>query len=42
MNEWVKLTAKPAEEEIYMIAGWEQWADAGSVSSGLPPYLVDI
>ncbi len=41
MNEWVKLTAKPAEEEIYMIAGWEQWADAGSVSSGLPPYLID-
>jgi predicted ATP-grasp superfamily ATP-dependent carboligase len=23
-----------------MIAGWEQWADAGSISSGLPPYLV--
>ena len=35
MNDWVKLRAKPEEEEIYMIAGWEQWADAGSVSSGL-------
>lgn len=23
-----------------MIAGWRQWADAGSVSSGLPEYLV--
>lgn len=23
-----------------MIAGWRQWADAGSVSSGLPKYLV--
>lgn len=41
MSDWVTLTAKPAEEEIYMIAGWEQWADAGSVSSGLPPYLID-
>jgi proteasome assembly chaperone (PAC2) family protein len=41
MNEWVKLTAEPEEDEIYMIAGWEQWADAGSVSSGLPPYLVE-
>src|SRR5262249_11708177 len=28
-------------EEIYMIAGWQQWADAGAVSSGLPPYLVE-
>jgi proteasome assembly chaperone (PAC2) family protein len=41
MNDWVKLHATPAEEEIYMIAGWEQWADAGSVSSGLPPYLIN-
>jgi predicted ATP-grasp superfamily ATP-dependent carboligase len=41
MNDWVTLTAKPAEQEIYMIAGWEQWADAGSVSSGLPPYLIE-
>ncbi len=41
MEDWVTLTAEPAEEEIYMIAGWEQWADAGSVSSGLPLYLID-
>jgi hypothetical protein len=24
-----------------MIAGWHQWADAGTVSSGLPQYLVE-
>ncbi len=41
MDDWVTLTADPVEEEIYMIAGWEQWADAGSVSSGLPMYLIE-
>ena len=25
-----------------MIIGWRQWADAGSVSSGLPRYLVEL
>jgi proteasome assembly chaperone (PAC2) family protein len=24
-----------------MIVGWDQWADAGEVSSGLPQYLID-
>lgn len=24
-----------------MIAGWDQWADAGDVSSGLPAYLIE-
>jgi predicted ATP-grasp superfamily ATP-dependent carboligase len=24
-----------------MLAGWRQWADAGSISSGLPPYLIE-
>ncbi len=28
-------------DEVYMIAGWRQWADAGSVSSGLPQYLIE-
>lgn len=23
-----------------MIAGWRQWADAGSISSGLPEYII--
>jgi predicted ATP-grasp superfamily ATP-dependent carboligase len=25
---------------MYLIAGWRQWADAGSMSSGLPLYLI--
>ncbi len=41
MNELVELYDKPLAEEIYMIAGWQQWADAGAVSSGLPPYLIE-
>ncbi|HXF64858.1 MAG TPA: PAC2 family protein [Caldilineaceae bacterium] len=40
MNDWVTFHEKPAAGEIYMIAGWQQWADAGSVSSGLPQYLI--
>lgn len=31
---------KPVAEEMYMLTGFRQWADAGSVSSGLPQYLV--
>lgn len=40
MTDWVTLHHKPQAAEIYMIAGWQQWADAGSVSSGLPKYLI--
>jgi predicted ATP-grasp superfamily ATP-dependent carboligase len=40
MSEAVDLWERPQAEEIYMIAGWHQWADAGSISSGLPNYLV--
>ncbi len=39
MQEWITFTEIPSAAEIYMIAGWQQWADAGSVSSGLPQYL---
>ena len=28
-------------EDTYMIAGWRQWADGGSVSSGVPQYLIE-
>lgn len=42
MEELVKLWEKPSADEIYMIAGWEQWADAGSISSGLPEYLINL
>lgn len=31
----------PETAEVFAVAGWEQWANAGSVSSDLPQYLVD-
>jgi predicted ATP-grasp superfamily ATP-dependent carboligase len=40
MDNLVELWEKPIAEEMYMIAGWHQWADAGAISSGLPQYLV--
>ncbi|MBN1149226.1 MAG: PAC2 family protein [Anaerolineales bacterium] len=36
----VDIWEKPRSKEIYLIAGWRQWADAGSVSSGLLQYLI--
>ena len=39
MNKLVELWEKPTSGK-YLIAGWRQWADAGSVSSGLPQYLI--
>lgn len=41
MNELIELTEKPAPNRAYMLVGWRQWADAGSISSGLPAYLVE-
>lgn len=41
MDDLVEFEEKPDAEEMYMIAGWHQWADAGSISSGLPQYLID-
>ena len=40
MDELVVLDEKPKADEIYMIAGWHQWADAGAVSTELPRYLI--
>lgn len=40
MPETLEFWELPKAETIYMFAGWRQWADAGSVSSGLPRYLV--
>jgi proteasome assembly chaperone (PAC2) family protein len=37
----LELREHPASAEIYMFAGWRQWADAGSISSGLPEYLIE-
>ena len=39
MSDAVDLWEQPEAEEIYLIGGWRQWADAGSISSGLPRYL---
>jgi proteasome assembly chaperone (PAC2) family protein len=40
-NDLLELAKKPTVAETCMIAGWQQWADAGSTSSKLPRYLVD-
>jgi len=40
MTEAFKIWEQPPAGELYMIAGWRQWADAGSISSGLPQYLI--
>ena len=42
MVDTFEFTEKPQSKEIYMLAGWRQWADAGSVSSGLPVYLTQL
>ncbi len=41
MTETVELWEKPEANQMVMIAGWRQWADAGSISSGLPQYLIE-
>jgi proteasome assembly chaperone (PAC2) family protein len=41
MNDQIELEERPEADQIYMIAGWSQWADAGSISSGLPRYLIE-
>lgn len=41
MNPAIELFETPVAREINMIAGWDQWADAGSISSGLPRWLID-
>lgn len=41
MSDLIDIWEKPDVSELYMIAGWRQWADAGSISSGLPQYLID-
>lgn len=42
MDNLVRMSEMPKCDEMYLIAGWRQWADAGSMSSGLPDYLVDL
>jgi hypothetical protein len=40
MPNTVEFTEHPQAKRLYMLAGWRQWADAGSMSSGLPQYLI--
>ncbi len=40
MPDALELWEEVEAENVYMFAGWRQWADAGSVSSGLPEYLI--
>jgi hypothetical protein len=42
MTDQLDLWEKPQSKEMYMVAGWRQWADAGMVSSGLPEYLIQL
>lgn len=41
MAEALTLWQQPQAKHVNMIAGWRQWADAGSASSGLPQYLIE-
>jgi proteasome assembly chaperone (PAC2) family protein len=40
MADALTFYERPEAEELVMLTGWRQWADAGSISSGLPLYLV--
>ncbi len=40
MDKSVNLDKQPTARLMYMVAGWRQWADAGSISSALPEYLI--
>ncbi len=39
-SEALDFWNKPEADEVYMLVGFRQWADAGSASSGLPEYLI--
>jgi proteasome assembly chaperone (PAC2) family protein len=41
MDETIHFLELPQSKNMRMIAGWRQWADAGSISSELPQYLID-
>jgi proteasome assembly chaperone (PAC2) family protein len=40
MTAALDIWQQPDAKEVYMVAGWRQWADAGSISSALPRYLI--
>lgn len=39
MDNALELREVPQNDEMVMLLGWRQWADAGAMSSGLPKYL---
>ena len=41
MNDLFEIWEKPQAQKIIMLVGWRQWADAGSISSKLPEYLIE-
>ncbi len=41
MDELLTIDSFPRAQNLRLIAGWRQWADAGSVSSLLPFYLIE-
>ncbi|MFL7839192.1 MAG: PAC2 family protein [Candidatus Promineifilaceae bacterium] len=42
MDNTIHFEEIPHAKNMRMITGWRQWADAGSVSSALPEYLVEL
>lgn len=40
MDTQLELWERPVGPEACVIAGWQQWADAGCISSELPRYLI--
>lgn len=40
MVDVIEIQEFPQAREIFLLAGWRQWADAGSVSSGMVEYLI--
>jgi proteasome assembly chaperone (PAC2) family protein len=42
MTELFNIWEKPKADEVYMLAGWHQWADGGAVSSGLPRHMAEL
>jgi proteasome assembly chaperone (PAC2) family protein len=41
MDDRYEISGIPQTRELFMVAGWHQWADAGGVSSSLPQYLIE-
>ncbi len=41
MAEISELWDAPTAKDVFAVAGWEQWANAGSISSDLPQYLIE-